>query len=790
MNSAEMKNVSIIGAGSFGTSIARVIAEKHPELNIKIWAYEKDVVGSINRVHMNIRFLPDIELPHNVSAYTGYREALSDCMAVIFATPSKVLYDISLKTKKFIPDSAYIGYISKGFCKIHNDIYPISDTLARVFPSHAKKITALYGPSHAEEVSRGYHTCLNVASHSAAARRMFVDLLDGSYLSCRESEDIRGVDLGATLKNPAAIAAGLLSVMPQCGDNLAGALIVEALNEMIKIGNVFKIKQDTLIGISGLGDLVATALSPHSRNRRFGKDIAKQIMSTGTSVSMYDRIIMSFRPEHVLEKMGERFNYLAEGAYAIEPILEIAKKYNISIPVYRALYEVLLNKRDPSLLVETVKNPTKFEEIYEKTKIQVSDRKRGMEKKRGRIFNKRILKNTLDKMLTNQEFIPEILEYKNTFLEEFNKGIGERGKLSKFDNKEYQLFLSMNEQNMAKALAALCNLYIKDISDNFNIFVYKVFIKSIKGYNFFNTLFQRRYNKGIFESNIQISGKPKDIKKISDTKNIVYVSTYRSYFDFAYINMAIDRFGLYIPRFFIERKTVKGLLTRYVLKLMGGYMFDSDRLSNPVYREVFQDYLATLIEHGVHILFFPEIKLSEDGRIGNINHKFLSMIMDALFKNTEEIALIPIAVSYYKKPETDDKQGSATAITIRNILDNVIRIKFSEPIYASDFSNTFNTLELLSENIDAKWKSDSEIFPHYILCRILRDNNYSINIKEAGKYIADSIGSYNLGKRYKARYIMKKGLDFILKNELGSINDGKLVVTKKEEVDYYSNLIY
>ena len=199
--------------------------------------------------------MPGVVLPGSIVAVNNLKLALKNANAVIFATPSKVLYDTSLRAEKYIRDNVYIAYLTKGFCRINNKIFPISKALAKVFPSQKDLIAAILGPSHAEEVSMDFHTCLNIASSSKRTRNIFVNLLNCDYISCRETDDIIGVDLATTLKNPAAIAAGMLSVMPKCGDNLAGALISEALNEMMKFAKVFKAREETIIGISGLGIL-------------------------------------------------------------------------------------------------------------------------------------------------------------------------------------------------------------------------------------------------------------------------------------------------------------------------------------------------------------------------------------------------------------------------------------------------------------------------------------------------------------------------------------------------------
>ncbi len=779
-------DISIIGAGSWGTSVAKVIAEKHTDVTVKMWAYEKEVVHSINNFNVNNEFLPGVGLPANIAAFSDIRDAVEDCIAVIFATPSKVLYDTSLKAKKHLGDNVIIGYLTKGFCKIHNEILPISDMLSRVFPKNKNSIVAIYGPSHAEEVSRGYHTCLNIAGHSREARRFFNELLSTDYIGCREISDIRGVDLGATLKNPAAIAAGILSMLPSCGDNLAGALIVEALEEMMKLGRALDIKEDTLLGIAGLGDLVGTALSDHSRNRRFGKDIASQIMKTGKSLNLYDRIIIRFNPDHVLEKMSERFNYLAEGAYAIEPIIELAESHNISIPVYKALYEILLNKKDTSLLIETVKKPDMFEELFEQTKILTTEKKVGLEKATGSVFKKAIIRDTMEKFLNDPELLNMLFETKRMILEGGNRKDRSNRLMMKHAVKEYELFKKLDPKNPKKGLKNLCKFYIDDISDSFNFFAYKFIVKCVKFLNIFRLIFGSRYNRKLFENNVKVRGNISEIKKIDDTSNIVYVSTYRSCFDFAYINMAIDRFGLHVPRFCFEKKSVNKKLKEYIIRLMGGYIIDFGRTGNPIYQEISRNYLSTLIGHGVHIVFFPEITVSRDGTIGKINHDFLSVIMESLFKNTEEIALVPMEISYYKRP--NQKYSQDDALNLKKILSNRVDVNFSSPILASDFSKGEKGIPELAATIEESWKLDSHIFPHYIFCRIVKNNNYQLSIDRAGIQINEFLMMNDTRINYKPRVILKEGANFVLKGKIGEIKNGRIVINRTDDIDYYSNL--
>lgn len=782
-------DISIIGAGSWGTSIAKVIAENHRDVKVKMWAYEKEVVRSINNYNVNNEFLPGVELPANLSAYSDIREAVENCFVVIFATPSKVIYETSLKARKFISDKVFIGYLTKGFCKVQNDILPISDTLARVFPDRENSIVAIYGPSHAEEVSKGFHTCLNIAGRSREARRVFMELLSTDYMGCREIEDIRGVDLGTTLKNPAAIAAGILKMLPKCGDNLAGVLIVEALGEMLKLGRALDVKDETLLGICGLGDLVGTALSEHSRNRRFGKDIAGQIMKTGKFLRFYDRLLIRFNPDHVLEKMSERLNYLAEGAYAIEPIIELAERKNVSIPVYKALYEILLNKKDPALLIETVKKPDKFEEIFEKTKIITSDKKKGLEKATGSVFKRAILRDILSRYQENPELIDRLLRLRTEIMEQYKeKRDGLNKNMSDFADREYELFRKLEARKAKRGIKNICQFYLDDISDNFNYFGYKVIIKGVRFLNFFRQIFGKRYNRKLLESNIKISGNLAEIRKVNQTSNVVYASTYRSCFDFAYIIMAVDKHGLHIPRFAFDRRSVGNKFKEYIIRSIGGYIIDFSRLDNPLYQEVIRNYLATLIGHGVHIVFFPELKISRDGNTGSIREEFLSLVMDSLFKNTEEIALVPIELSYYARPDNKIKDKSRS-VTLNRIIENRVNINFSDPLFASDFSNENNNLANLSMNIEKSWNSDSAIFPHYIFCGAIRDKDYRMPLDSADSEINEFLAKKKLNGKYKVKDILKEGTDFIVKRKIGRIDNDEIIISNTEEIDYYSNLV-
>ncbi len=774
--------VAVLGAGSWGTSVAQVIAENNPDFRVLMWAYEKSVVKSINELHENTEFLPGVALAENIVATGNLRDAVEGAHAVIFGTPSKVILDIAQRVKKHIPHNIPVAYLTKGFCKINDEICTISSGLSKLMPQHAEKLVAISGPSHAEEVSKKFHTCLMIAGRSPDARRYFLELLNCDYLECREHEDILGVELGGTLKNPAAIAAGLLSVLPHCGDNLAGALMAEALKEMCLLADAFGARRETILDVSGLGDLIATALSEHSRNRRFGKDIARQIMKTGSAVSFYDRIIMRFRPEHVLEKMSQNLNYLAEGAYAIEPLIEFAKQKGISIPVYRSLYEVLLNNRSTRLLIETVKNPARFHLLLEETRIRAGVRKKGMEHAKGTFFSPIIIKKLQDGYFSKETTLSafcELIKQRQTPLHVLPD--------SHRNSKRERKALAMLESSPSiLAMEELAKIYLDESIDRYNPLILRIFIAVLKFRNIMVNFFRGDASKPFFVSNLKVKGMFREVRMAAKSANVVYCATFRNYFDFLFLMMAIGRFGLLPPRFLVNSALVTSPFRRFVLRRAGGYIVNIGRLGNPLYREVVKTYLSTLLEHGVPVLFFPELLFFKDGSLREMSDEFIRAIVDSLKKNTEEIALVPVEISYFHRPQAE-LYGQAR-VSWTQILRNTVRVNFSKPVMVSDFSHRDNALAIITSVVRDRWKRDAYIYPHYLFCAILKKYQYAMRLSEARSVIKEILPHDERLKKYSHREIIHRGIDFLERYGLGRIEDKIIRASARDEIDYYAAL--
>jgi glycerol-3-phosphate dehydrogenase (NAD(P)+) len=766
----KIKQITIIGAGSWGTAVAKVIAENNPGTMVRMWSYEKSTANSINIKNENTAFLPGIKLPYNIKATPVLKESVFNTEGIIIATPSKATPDMIQKISILIKDDIPLAYLTKGFCRINNEILTISQTISKLFPKYDGKIVGISGPSHAEEVARYFHTTLCVAGHNSKNRQFFCDLLNCDYLQCRETDDIIGVDLGGTLKNPAAIAVGMISMLPQCGDNLTGALIAESLKEIIRLGSFLGARTETIIDISGTGDLVATALSDYSRNRRFGKDIAKQIIHKGTSITFTDRIYLRFKPEYVLEKMSQKFHYLAEGAYAIEPLIELAERNSIKIPVYKSLYEVLLNKKEPSLLIDTIKNPELFDIIYNNAKMNVKEKKKGLEKLRGKAFKKIILNQLIAKFKAKNESSQELLDavtenIRSILLEK--KGQGDY-----FFKKEMSLLMEFVSKRSDKTLKKIINLYLKETMDHYNPIFYRLFLKIITMIYFWNKL------KG-YRNEITITGSFDNLHSLRDNVNIIYVAKFKNLNDSLYYSYGISKYMLPIPRTFIPSDMIKGGIKKFLIRKCGGYIIYLPKFNNILYMECVMEYLSILAGHGVPFLYFPELHKA-DHTVGLPDESFFYMLNSVMYRETTEIALVPSEITYKNRFDESETKSCFT---------EPVGINFSSPVLLSEFTRKSSLQISFPELITKIWTMDEIILPHYIICGILYENEYMIRTSKLKKAVIKYISDNRIIIHKSFRSITNEGIRFLLKNSVIVKKDNYYMSLKHDIIKKYSDIV-
>jgi len=336
--------IAVLGAGAWGTAVAKVIAENNND--VVIWSYEETTKDEINQKHRNQRYLPDVELPQNLKATSDIEEAAEGKQFLIYAVPSMFLLNTvkkSLTVNSIREGKTVIAVITKGFLPSENGPRLIVETLEDYLPGfYQKAIVYISGPSHAEEVSRGKMTGLIAASENAKNSIRFRNLLKNQFLFVFSSLDVRGVQVAAASKNVIAIAFGMLDAIKSIGgstmfgDGTDSLLLAAGLNEIQLLGKALGATHpETFTSIAGIGDLDVTSRSVFGRNRRFGKEIIEK------------NILEPYRDiDDLLARIGE-IGYLPEGIAAAKYVKILAEKHKLKMPVSLGLSRLLNREMEP-----------------------------------------------------------------------------------------------------------------------------------------------------------------------------------------------------------------------------------------------------------------------------------------------------------------------------------------------------------------------------------------------------------------------------------------------------------
>lgn len=312
-----MKKIAIIGSGSWGVALAMHLARLGNE--IKIWSFMQEEADLINN-EKKCKFLPEITLPKGIFCTTSYEEAIKDTEIILHVTPSKFTRNTVKEYKKYVTNQTIV-ICTKGFEK--ETLSTLDEVIKEEIPN--VNLAVLSGPSHAEEVSKEVPTAMVVASENEKIADELRDIFMNQNLRVYTSNDMKGVELGGALKNIIAFCAGVASGIG-LGDNTFAALITRGLTEISRLGEILGGKKDTFYGLTGLGDLIVTCLSEHSRNRKAGK-----LLGQGMS----------------LEEARKEIGMVIEGVDNIDVAYELAKKYNVDMPIVNSVYDMLYNGLSP-----------------------------------------------------------------------------------------------------------------------------------------------------------------------------------------------------------------------------------------------------------------------------------------------------------------------------------------------------------------------------------------------------------------------------------------------------------
>lgn len=312
--------VAVIGSGGFGTCLAYLLARNG--LEVRLWCRSPDYAQTLQNTRENTKYLPGVKLPLNVWITSSLQDAVQGAEVAVAAVPSQAMRETATEFKPYLQKGTKVLNVAKG---IEHDTYlRMSEVLADVLGPNVP-VATLSGPNHAEEIARGMPSATVIASKSPSALNLLCDVLTTDWFKAYPRRDVVGVELGGVLKNIAALAAGVTRGIG-FGDNSISAVLTLAFDEMVRFGVAHGARKETFTGLSGFGDLIATATSQHSRNRRVG-----ELLGRGLSM------------QEALATMGGQ---VAEGVYAAKFVHQQALKERIPLPLTSEIYRILYEKKD------------------------------------------------------------------------------------------------------------------------------------------------------------------------------------------------------------------------------------------------------------------------------------------------------------------------------------------------------------------------------------------------------------------------------------------------------------
>lgn len=321
-----MSRVSFLGAGSWGTALAIMLAREGHQ--VTLWSKVEAEVKMLKENREHQERLPGVKLPDSIVVTNDLKQACTDCELLVFSVASPFVRSVAKEASPYIKEGQKVVNVAKGIEEATLDT--LRDILIQEIPQ--ADISVLSGPSHAEEVAVSKPTTVVVGSTSKATAIFIQKIFMNHYFRVYISPDIMGIELGGSVKNVIALAAGACDGLG-CGDNTKAALITRGIAEISRLAAAMGANTETLGGLSGIGDLIVTCTSKHSRNHNAGYLIGK-----GYSV------------EDALKEV----NQVVEGVYSAKAVLKLAKKYQISMPIVEQICNVLFEGTSADKAIENL----------------------------------------------------------------------------------------------------------------------------------------------------------------------------------------------------------------------------------------------------------------------------------------------------------------------------------------------------------------------------------------------------------------------------------------------------
>ncbi|MDE6662786.1 MAG: NAD(P)H-dependent glycerol-3-phosphate dehydrogenase [Lachnospiraceae bacterium] len=321
-----MADIGVIGAGSWGTALALLLSNNGHK--VTVWSIMEQEIEMLSREREHKDKLPGVKLPDDMEFTTDLEATVKKSEVLVLAVPSPFTRETSKNMAPYVMEGQIIVNVAKGIEE--NTLMTLSEIIEDEIPQ--AEVAVLSGPSHAEEVGRGIPTTIVVGAKKKKTAQYLQNIFMNKVFRVYISPDVLGIELGAALKNVVALAAGIADGLGY-GDNTKAALITRGISEIARLGTTMGGRWETFTGLTGIGDLIVTCASMHSRNRRAGILIGKG---------------------YTMEEAMKEVNMVVEGVYSAKAAMGLAEKYGVQLPIIEQVNEVLFNGKSAAEVVESL----------------------------------------------------------------------------------------------------------------------------------------------------------------------------------------------------------------------------------------------------------------------------------------------------------------------------------------------------------------------------------------------------------------------------------------------------
>ncbi|MEQ8350293.1 MAG: 1-acyl-sn-glycerol-3-phosphate acyltransferase [Leptospiraceae bacterium] len=792
---ATFDHYTVMGGGPMGLMLAAILA-KNVE-RVLLWLPESSMAHQWSgRKHIRLLNL-DFEIPSNVRIVSGYRLFQQGSHFIASVVPARQFEEVHehVVTHMNRTNQHAIITFSKGFLssvgRRKYQVATFSEFLARAMEAYQLQshVAVATGPSLLADLHAGRHCFFAVGSKEPEMQTLVEKLFEAPHLHWERSKDMVGVELGGILKNPVAIISGMADFLPDAGSSFKGELVGKGFNEIMRLGTALGARPETLMGRSGLSDLAANAFSPDSRNRSYGRRFMERIQSGEIEPDFLERIELLLFPGRFIEREVHQSRELHEGGLTISTVLDIAKEKSVELPLFQTLFDILSRRQSPNAFVDQLTG------LNTNTAIPVTKKRARLDlitsgKALGQALQERILRE----ISSTRGMQARIKKQSGHVISSLEKRVqkAERRRLKNDAanfRKELELWRGLAaspEESETIHLDRIVEFYVSNIADSYVPVIRGTLMNIIAPFRFVLGGFQRGSVAPV------IGGPVAEVRRLANYYPVFYAPTHKTHIDSVELAYALYLSRLPLPRFAAASILMSNPLWGKFLKSMGAYSVDRENTRNILYLETLTQYSILMLEAGIPALAYPEGTRSRNGNFQGIKTGLLSTAVDAFRSSGQEIIVVPMAISHKWIPEDLEFNNLTPNTSFMRFVRRrrKVYLDFGRPILISNHIKSSDPTAAVSDAILSSWRRNFRVQPHFILARLLTENEGSLDLKEAEKQIAQFIQKNRLNySTTDPGKILRRGRKDLRSRKLIRDDRNKILSVQPDMLAYYGRMI-